>query len=106
MKIYFFGHENKEVPNTNCCGISQSPGENASEFEVFKELEAFLKTTDVWDKINLSFEDLTQVNLLDFPELNNLLKDYSSPVILIDNKEFIVGRFHNVNVYIKIKSLL
>lgn len=106
MDVLYFGRKAKEVPNTCSCGISERPGEEANEFEYFKELEDFLMGTDVKDKINLQFINIDVEDMKKYPEIVELAEKHPSPYISVNNREFLVGKSHNVNVYMKIKSQL
>lgn len=105
IDIKYYGRQITKVPNTNACGLSEIPGEDATEYEVFMDLKSFLLSTDLKDKINIEFIDINDEKISN-SHINEILEKYETPIISIMDKEFLIGKEHNVNVFMKIKKHL
>lgn len=106
IDIKYYGTFNKEVLNTKTWGLSEVPGRDATEYEVYKDLKEFLISTDLKDKINIEYIDIKNEEIPSDDPIREILEKYETPILSIDDKEYIVGKEHNVNVYIKIKNHL
>lgn len=106
INVFVYGNTNKEVLGTASCGISETKGKDASELEVFNDLKEFLISTDLKDKIEIEFVDICSIDIDENLKLKEILEKYNTPIISIEDKEFIVGNDHNVNVYMKIKKFI
>lgn len=106
MKVLYFGSRENFLPGTKTCGISQDPNRDASQYESYLELKKFLEGTDIKDQISLDFVDIKADDMSPYEKVSDLLKEYASPIISIGDKDFIVGKSHNVNIFMKIKENL
>lgn len=103
LSILFYGEKSREIPHTKSCGFAGVTHRDANEYDIFCELQSFLSGTDVKEKIQFEFVESSSV---DSENIQELLEKHGTPILSLGDSDFLIGRPHNVNLYLKIKEIL
>lgn len=108
IKIQMFGNK-KEVVSASCgWGPSTScdPSEDLTTIEMYEKLKNFLGNTDVKDKFEMEFIDITEDDLSNYPKERKVIKrGYKLPITFIAEKPVFSGKTDEMKTYLTLKRL-
>lgn len=107
IKIQMFGNENEIITSSCGCGPAEfGPGVDPTTIEIYKELKAFLENTDVKDKFEMEFIDVSNDDLDKYSKEIQFIHDgYRLPLTFIAGKPAFTGQVDKMRTYLVLKKL-
>jgi len=105
VKVEIFGITEESIGGGCSCGGACTP--LLTMGELYKDFEEFIKKSDVKDKAELSFVDITKQDLEKYSNIKKALEiGYTLPIICIDGSPRFYGGISEYMIYDEIKKVI